>query len=83
VRSNDGFEIAEQDLKLRGPGELTGIRQSGLPDFLYLNMVDDIKIFIVARDDAKYILANKSNPEFKYILDRAEREINEAPILKA
>ena len=83
VNSNDGFEIAEEDLKMRGPGELTGIRQSGLPDFQYLNMIDDIKIFITARDDAKYILEHRDSQEFSYIIKRCLKEINETEILKA
>jgi ATP-dependent DNA helicase RecG len=44
VDSNDGFYIAEQDLQLRGPGELMGSKQSGLPGFQYLNIVKDFSI---------------------------------------
>ena len=44
VHSNDGFYIAEQDLQLRGPGELMGSKQSGLPGFQYLNIVKDFSI---------------------------------------
>ena len=44
VDSNDGFYIAEQDLKLRGPGELMGSKQSGLPGFQYINIVKDVVI---------------------------------------
>ena len=44
VNSNDGFYIAEQDLQLRGPGELMGSKQSGLPGFQYLNIVKDQEI---------------------------------------
>ena len=83
VDSNDGFEIAEKDLSLRGPGELTGIRQSGLPDFQYLNIVDDIKIFIVARDDAKYIVEHKDDPKFSYIYNKCKNEIEKEPLIKA
>ena len=83
VDSNDGFEIAEKDLSLRGPGELTGLRQSGLPNFQFLNIIDDIKIFIVARDDAKAILENQDQPGNKYIISRCKKEIEEEPLLKA
>jgi ATP-dependent DNA helicase RecG len=44
VDSNDGFYIAEQDLALRGPGELLGSRQAGIPGFQYLNIVKDQKL---------------------------------------
>jgi ATP-dependent DNA helicase RecG len=44
VDSNDGFYIAEQDLQLRGPGELMGSKQSGLPGFQYINIVKDFSI---------------------------------------
>lgn len=83
VDSNDGFAIAEKDLSLRGPGELTGIRQSGLPDFRYLNIVDDLKIFIVARDDASEILKNKDNPDYKWIIDKCKKDIEYSPHIKA
>lgn len=83
VNSNDGFEIAEKDLSLRGPGELVGIKQSGIPDFRYLNMIDDIKIFIVARDDAREIIKNKKNPDNEYILKYCTKSISAKPIIKA
>ena len=83
TKSNDGFEIAEKDLAIRGPGELIGVRQSGIPDFRFLNMIDDIKIFVVARDDAKYILSHKDKDEFKYLVDYCKRSINEEDIIKA
>ena len=83
VKSNDGFEIAEKDLSIRGPGELVGIRQSGIPDFRFINMIDDIKIFVVARDDAREILRNKDNEEFKYLIDYCKRSVDESDIIKA
>lgn len=80
--SNDGFEIAEKDLALRGPGELVGIKQSGIPDFRYLNMIDDIKIFVVARDDARKIIANKNKEEYRYLLTHCSKSIEYKPIIK-
>ena len=82
VKSNDGFEIAEKDLSLRGPGELVGIKQSGIPDFRYLNMIDDIKIFIVARDDAREIIKNRKEKDNEYILKYCLKSISAKPIIK-
>ena len=82
THSEDGFEIAEADLKMRGPGELTGIKQSGLPVFNFLNLIDDFKIFVVARDDAKYILENKEEKGFSWIINRAKMEVDKKPITK-
>ncbi len=53
VEHNDGFLLSEIDLNLRGPGELLGIRQSGLPDFKLANLVNDKQIIEMAREDAK------------------------------
>ena len=80
--SEDGFAIAEEDMRLRGPGELAGNKQSGIPNFAFLNIVDDFKIFVVARDDAKYILQNKDNKSFSYIIKQAEKDNIYNPIVK-
>src|ERR1019366_8586778 len=48
--SNDGFRIAETDLKLRGPGELLGQQQSGLPKFRFGNLADDLDLIQQARE---------------------------------
>jgi ATP-dependent DNA helicase RecG len=56
VETNDGFRIAEVDLGLRGPGEMIGTRQSGLPAFRYANLVRDIKALEIARDEAAQFL---------------------------
>ena len=48
--TNDGFKIAEADLKLRGPGELLGQQQSGLPDLRFGNLAIDLNLIRQARD---------------------------------
>ncbi len=50
--TNDGFRIAEEDLRLRGPGELLGTRQHGFPEFRVANLVEDAALLLQARDDA-------------------------------
>ncbi len=52
TRSHDGFEIAEHDLKLRGPGEMLSTRQHGLPDLKIANIVDDFDLLVMARKNA-------------------------------
>ena len=51
-KTNDGFRIAEVDLELRGPGELAGTRQSGIPAFKFGNLIRDRKALEVARMEA-------------------------------
>lgn len=64
-KTNDGFEIAELDLKLRGPGDLLGTRQSGLPDFKFIDIVNDLEIIAKARKLAFEIIASDANLQKK------------------
>jgi ATP-dependent DNA helicase RecG len=52
VETSDGFKISEIDLELRGPGDLVGTRQSGLPEFRHANLVTDGPIIAMAREAA-------------------------------
>ncbi|MCK4752176.1 MAG: ATP-dependent DNA helicase RecG [Planctomycetes bacterium] len=52
TRSNDGFEISEHDLRIRGPGELFSARQHGLPDLKIANIIEDYKLLAMARRNA-------------------------------
>ncbi len=54
--TEDGFRIAEEDLKLRGAGELLGTRQSGLPDLRLADLAAHVELLQVARDDARLIV---------------------------
>ncbi|MBR9916646.1 ATP-dependent DNA helicase RecG, partial [bacterium] len=54
--TNDGFKIAEADLKLRGPGDFLGTKQSGLPDFKVADIVEDQFILAQAKEKAKVLI---------------------------
>lgn len=75
VRTNDGFEIAEADLKLRGPGDLMGTQQSGIMDLLIADLGKDGTILQSAREAAIDILKNDAlleNPENQVIKRQIE-----------
>lgn len=74
IKHNNGFDLAEIDFKLRGPGNIFGTEQSGLPNFKYINIVEDYEIISKAKEDAFKIinedvhLINNSNIIIKKIL---------------
>jgi ATP-dependent DNA helicase RecG len=57
VRTNDGFQIAELDLELRGPGEFFGTRQAGLPSFRVANLIRDRELLEAAKREAAAVLS--------------------------
>jgi len=70
VRTNNGFEIADIDLKLRGPGDLMGTQQSGLLDLKIADLGKDGAILQLAREKAYLILEKDSkleNPEHQLL----------------
>jgi ATP-dependent DNA helicase RecG len=78
VDSNDGFYIAEMDLKLRGPGEFFGTKQSGLPVFRLGNIIRDKEILELARSAAAEFVDHPSSTEelqraVRYIRDHWQR----------
>ncbi len=78
-QTTDGFEIAMKDLEQRGPGELLGTRQSGVPGLILGDLVADTKIIQTARQDAVRILNDPDNAEFQPLLTKIRKE-NESAI---
>ena len=82
--NNDGFKIAEEDLKLRGFGEILGTRQSGHQLFKILDPITDIKIMECALNEAKLIFENRNNikKEEKKIINLFLKIYNQSSSLK-
>jgi ATP-dependent DNA helicase RecG len=75
AETNDGFVIAEKDLELRGPGELLGTRQSGLPEFRVANIVRDQQFLEGARKEAEFYLAKgEHSPETSKMIERIKTD---------
>ncbi len=75
VQTNDGFKIAEEDLRIRGPGDLAGTKQSGLIELKVADLVEDHKLLVAARQLAEAILgrdpqlAHPTNQLLKKLID--------------
>ena len=67
-QTQDGFKLAEEDLLIRGTGELFGLAQSGLPDLKVANIIKDIPILVEAREDAKRYLRDRGFEEVQATL---------------
>ncbi|HEV8618254.1 MAG TPA: ATP-dependent DNA helicase RecG, partial [Candidatus Udaeobacter sp.] len=73
--TNDGFKIAEKDLEIRGPGEVLGTRQAGLPEFRVANLVRDLEILQAARKEAEFYLnQRKTSPEVLRMIERVQSD---------
>ncbi|MCS7190985.1 MAG: ATP-dependent DNA helicase RecG, partial [Fimbriimonadales bacterium] len=76
VRTNNGFIIAEEDLKIRGPGEIFGTKQSGMPSFRVADLVKDMRLLEVARQEAFRVLERDpdlSQPEHHALREAVNR----------
>ena len=71
VRTSDGFEIAELDLELRGPGEFFGTRQAGLPSFQVASLIRDRDLLELAKKEAAMVLAGPNSEISQTEIDRA------------
>ena len=77
VRSTDGFVIAEEDLRIRGPGEFFGFRQWGMPEFRVANILRDAELLQQARAEAFAML--KQDPQ---LIAPAHEVLREAMLRK-
>jgi ATP-dependent DNA helicase RecG len=59
--TNDGFKVAEKDLEIRGPGEVMGTRQSGVPAFRIGNIIRDFELLELAKREADHLLTARRN----------------------
>ena len=75
VRTTDGFQIAELDLELRGPGEFFGTRQAGMPSFQVANLIRDRQLLEAAKREAAAVLAGPNEEVSKEEIDRAIRHM--------
>jgi ATP-dependent DNA helicase RecG len=71
VRTNDGFQIAELDLELRGPGEFFGTRQAGMPSFRVANLIRDRQLLELARREAAAVMAGPNSEVTQVEISRA------------
>ena len=73
-QSQDGFFIAEMDMRLRGPGQVLGTRQSGLPDFALASLVEDQEVLELAREAAQMVIdSDESLNAWPVVRDELER----------
>jgi ATP-dependent DNA helicase RecG len=71
VRTNDGFQIAELDLELRGPGEFFGTRQAGMPSFRVANLIRDRQLLELAKREAAAVIAGPNSEITQVEISRA------------
>ncbi len=76
TKTNDGFKISEEDFKLRGSGDLFGVRQSGDMNFKLANFKTDFNILVKARDDSNQILQNNQIENYPKLVKLLNESVN-------
>ncbi|MCY9513710.1 ATP-dependent DNA helicase RecG [Paenibacillus apiarius] len=77
TETDDGFELSQRDLELRGPGDFFGTKQSGLPEFKLADMTNDFAVLEQARDDAAAFIRSEAfwtSPEYGLLRDVLQQE---------
>src|SRR5207253_5701996 len=75
VRNNDGFQIAELDLEVRGPGQFFGTRQAGMPSFRVANLIRDRQLLEAAKREAAAVLAGPNSEITQAEIEKAVRHL--------
>jgi ATP-dependent DNA helicase RecG len=76
--TSDGFKVAELDLRLRGPGEFFGIRQHGIPNFRFADIVEHSDLLVMARRDAMELLSEDPElSEHQRLAEEIERRFGQ------
>ncbi|UOQ87391.1 ATP-dependent DNA helicase RecG [Gracilibacillus salinarum] len=78
TETTDGFELAERDLELRGPGDLFGVKQSGLPEFKLADLVHDYRALETARTDAIELVEHQfwKDADYQSLFDYLQKELD-------
>ncbi|MGB9789660.1 MAG: ATP-dependent DNA helicase RecG [Thermotoga caldifontis] len=75
ANTKNGFEVAEYDMQIRGPGEILGLRQHGLPDLKVADLARDRQLLLRAREDAEFVVKNMDR--FRELIQKMERMYGE------
>lgn len=77
VESEDGFIVAEKDLELRGPGDIFGVRQHGLPEFKIAKLPRDMEVLKLAQKAVEQVVAMSDDPECSDVMNYIHKKFND------